>query len=341
MILVSFIIPVYNTPLDLLERGLNRFIQYANEYYETIIIDDGSTNGAEKICDRYKELNHRFKVIHQDNSGVSVARNVGIHSASGKYIVFVDPDDLINEEAFNTELYSDEKADLVLFDYIREFSNGEKNNVIFGTSNIVYDELIKNVLFDQNIYGDYYAGAIWAKAFKRSFLIDNHLEFNPSLRKAQDRVFMLSVYDNTECIKYIPIKSYNYYENMESICNAYKPGSYIRSESFLSAVDSFIVKNNRIDKVLKNRILSKVYMNVFFEMVYLDFFNLNNKESLRCRLKKAKYEYVKLNIHDKLCFSSTKDYGSKIEKIKFILIRNRWLLLLNNLVRYRQYKRQK
>ncbi len=339
MILVSFVIPIYNTPLELLERGLDRIIECGNEHFETILVDDGSTNGADEICDRYKNRYHDLTVIHQDNSGVSVARNAGIMASKGKYIIFVDPDDLMNVDAFNSDIFREENADLLIFDYIRELSNGEKTVISFEKNTIVYEELIKNVLFDKNIYGDYYAGSIWAKAFRRGFLIDNHLTFNPELRKAQDRVFMLYVYDNTNSIKYLPIKAYTYYENMKSICNAYKPGAYIRSESFIKTVDSYLHQNKRIGKTLKDRVLSKVYMNGFFEMLYLDFFNLNNRESLWRRLKMAKDEYEKINVHDKLCLGSAKEFNSNVEKTKYILIKYRRLFLLNVMVRYRQYVR--
>ena len=87
--LVSIIVPVYNAEKDL-DRCLNSLISldYTNSY-EVIVIDDGSQDNSRKICDRYKEKYDFIKVIHQENSGVSVARNVGIEYAVGKYIMLL------------------------------------------------------------------------------------------------------------------------------------------------------------------------------------------------------------------------------------------------------------
>ena len=86
---VSVIIPVYNC-IKYLENAVKSVISQTEfEIIEMILVDDGSTDGSEKLCDRYAEMYDNISVIHQKNSGVSIARNNGIKAAKGEYIAFL------------------------------------------------------------------------------------------------------------------------------------------------------------------------------------------------------------------------------------------------------------
>ena len=94
---ISIIIPVYNV-----EKYLNKCIDscigqtYSN--FEIILINDGSIDNSPAICDKFAAQYDYIKVIHKQNSGVSDARNAGLEIASGKYVTFVDSDDIIHEK---------------------------------------------------------------------------------------------------------------------------------------------------------------------------------------------------------------------------------------------------
>lgn len=94
---ISVIIPVYNVE-SVLERCIESLIhQVCSVSYEIILVDDGSTDGSESICDKYI-TRENIKVIHKKNSGVSDARNVGMSISSGEYFIFVDPDDYVDPD---------------------------------------------------------------------------------------------------------------------------------------------------------------------------------------------------------------------------------------------------
>ena len=93
--LISVIIPVYNVE-QYLNRCVDSVINQTYKNLEIILIDDGSTDNSGKICDEYSQKDKRVKVIHQKNMGVSNSRNKGINIAKGKYITFVDSDDVLN-----------------------------------------------------------------------------------------------------------------------------------------------------------------------------------------------------------------------------------------------------
>ena len=92
---VSIIIPVYNVE-QYLERCLETVVNQSYKGLEIILVDDGSTDGSGKICDKYKELDERIVCIHKENGGLSSARNAGVNIATGEYFVFVDSDDWVS-----------------------------------------------------------------------------------------------------------------------------------------------------------------------------------------------------------------------------------------------------
>ena len=97
--LISVIIPVYNVE-KYLRRCLDSVIAQTYQNLEIICVDDGSIDDSGKICDQYAVRDARIKVIHQENQGLSAARNRGLDAAEGEYIAFVDSDDYILEDMY-------------------------------------------------------------------------------------------------------------------------------------------------------------------------------------------------------------------------------------------------
>ena len=98
--LVSIIIPVYRSE-KYLERCVDSVIAQNYPQLEIILVDDGSPDDCPQICDKYASIDSRIKVIHQPNAGASAARNSGLNIASGKYVCFVDSDDILPESAIS------------------------------------------------------------------------------------------------------------------------------------------------------------------------------------------------------------------------------------------------
>lgn len=92
---VSVVVPVYNTK-DYLSRCLNSILRQTYKNLEIILVDDGSYDGSEAICDAYAVKDMRIRTFHIKNSGVSAARNYALKKATGDYITFVDADDLVD-----------------------------------------------------------------------------------------------------------------------------------------------------------------------------------------------------------------------------------------------------
>ena len=120
---ISVIIPVYNVKAYL-EKCVESVVNQDFSDYEIILIDDGSSDGSENLCDRLGEKYPEIKVIHQENKGQGGARNTGIENASGEYLLFVDSDDYIKEDAlsFLYKTATENGSDIVSFgmDFVEE-----------------------------------------------------------------------------------------------------------------------------------------------------------------------------------------------------------------------------
>ena len=100
---LSVIVPAYNAR-ETLKRCLDSILGQSFRDLELIVVDDGSTDETPRICDEYAAADERVRVLHQPNGGVSRARNAGIDAARGERLAFVDADDHLLPEAYETML---------------------------------------------------------------------------------------------------------------------------------------------------------------------------------------------------------------------------------------------
>lgn len=171
--LISIIVPVYNV-----EKYLNQCIEsLINQTYrnlEIILINDGSTDRSGEICNWYKNKDHRIKVIHKKNGGLSSARNSGLDIATGYYIGFVDSDDFV-EKTMYEKLYlqiENNNADMIKCNLI-EFRNNQMPRDIVSSGNITTytrEDAIYNFIYDQYKYNKHFKVVVWDALYKRELL---------------------------------------------------------------------------------------------------------------------------------------------------------------------------
>lgn len=211
---ISIIVPVYNVK-NYIDRVINCLINQTYHNLEIILVDDGSTDGSSKLCDKYKKKDNRIKVIHQKNSGVSVARNVGLKHATGEYIGFVDSDDYISlnmyEELYNNLISTNSDISVCSYltfkDKLPNF-NVEGNIKIFDTI-----DALKDIISDGVI-----TNFLWNKLFKRE--IFENISF-PEGKIYEDLYVMPKLIDNASIICFDSKKLYAYYQRNDSYVNSY------------------------------------------------------------------------------------------------------------------------
>lgn len=173
---ISIIVPVYNIE-KYLNQCLKSLINQTLKSIEIILIDDGSTDSSGLICDEYSKKYSNIVVIHQKNQGQSCARNAGLRKATGEYVMFVDGDDWIRNEACE-KLYLYAKradADVVWADVLNE-KNKKMRKKAFRFHN--FNKIItgEEFLID-SIDSNSYDIVPWLKILKRDFVINNKLFF--------------------------------------------------------------------------------------------------------------------------------------------------------------------
>lgn len=190
---ISIIIPVYNTPENLLRDCLNSAKNQTLKDIEIICVDDGSTDGSGKILDEYAKSDPRFIVIHKPNAGCSSARDKGMDLAKGEYIQFLDSDDTIDpttsEKCYNAAKEYD--ADIVKFPCFA--SNLDKNiKIVLKPSNVLR--------YNVNIYAP-----IWNGIYRKKLLDDYNLRWGELKGGASDdSMFGITLLSVAQKIVYIP-----------------------------------------------------------------------------------------------------------------------------------------
>lgn len=192
-IMLSVIIPVYNSE-KYLKECIESLIKCKKNNIEFILINDGSTDSSTKICDKYHEKDSRIKVIHQKNGGVSNARNKGISRAKGKYLIFVDSDDVLE------------------YGWERLFDLKMEKDIYYVTKNISKktskEKMLKYIVgFNEENFC--FAGP-FSKIFKTDFLKRNNILFREKLINGEDMLFNVNTLLNCETFEIINDTYYNY-----------------------------------------------------------------------------------------------------------------------------------
>ena len=217
--MITIIVPIYNS-----ERYLHRCIssildqRYSN--FELLLIDDGSIDSSNVICEEYSQKDSRIRVFHKENGGVSSARNMGIENARGEWIIFVDSDDFLPNDAL-LNLSQKKTSDLIVGGY----KNHSEDNLIClkWDKDVVENEELSNFL-SQNINASLLR-VPWCKLFKKELIDKESLRFNCSLVFGEDTVFVLSYLLSCKSISVCNQYCYNYYNIGDSYINKYKEHS--------------------------------------------------------------------------------------------------------------------
>lgn len=201
---LSIVVPVYNY-VEIIKANIDAILNQKTRYnYELIIVDDGSTDGAGEVIKPY-ENNSKVKLIYQKNAGIGAARNTGINNAIGKYIMFVDCDDIVHDDIVETLLNKAYSNDYDMVMCAHDLSK-EKNGQIFDIIPNIYPKY--NLMGYKN--GDKImnlAGLPWCKVYKRELW--NNVRFFPGYWY-EDTIIQFLIFTQCKNYTYIPKIEYEY-----------------------------------------------------------------------------------------------------------------------------------
>lgn len=289
--LISVIVPVYNVK-PYLRNCLDSILRQSNEDWEAIVIDDGSTDGSGEICDEYARRDKRFKAYHQENKGVSAARNVGLDHVLGNWIAFIDADDEVTSDFL--EIQKDScKCDVIVKGFIEKGAD-------FSCEHAVNDFDYDGVRPISRWYLRSRNNALWDKFIKKSVI--NETRFDTSLKIGEDLLFFLSIVKNISHVISNKTGRYIYYQRSNSaMSQKVKDGANIDRCLYISEQ---ILANTSLTeyKILGESLIAQLYL------------PLVSKELRKhSPLQKEKFRNICNNIH----FNSIMTHLSKKEIFRY------------------------
>lgn len=309
---ISVVVPIYNVS-SYLCKCIESLINQKITNYEIILVDDGSTDNSGRICDFYKKQNNKIMVIHKKNGGLSSARNEGVKSASGEYVLFVDGDDYIYENTLLdlSNILDDYSCDIIQFKYLEvkeneniSIKNNSKEMTCLNTKEEIYKKL-------------YELGGIGASACTK--LIRKELLLKHPFKNTvhEDEQWCTDVYEN-ETLNIIYVSNVYYFY-------VFRQNSIVHSSFNKRKLDSLLVSYDRLQSLKRldfselipiesNRMYFKIlslyynaslkkdfdsmnYIRSFFERskVFLDIYlDIDRKYNLLYKLMKFDFTFVKI-----------------------------------------------
>ena len=282
--MVSVIIPVYNTS-SYLDECIQSVVNQTYTDWECILVDDGSTDGSNGICDAWAGRDIRIKVIHQSNCGVSAARNTGIEASIGEYIVFIDSDDWVEPNYLDelcSQIYID-ASDLIVCGISIDHGVKTIKNVCPPRSLCLLHKeetgLFLQIESQNLLYGPV------NKLYCREIVIRHHIEFNVLTDYGEDLEFNFTYLKFAKSLSTLPLPLYHY-----RITEASRLSTTFREDIFRINYEQWLLlKKFHIEKDLCNEdVLSYLYERLWGN-VYDGLFLLN---SIECRDFKYIFNYV-------------------------------------------------
>lgn len=230
MELITVIVPVYNVE-KYIKECVDSLIHQTYRNIEIILVDDGSNDNSSKICDDYAAIDSRIKVIHKENAGLGFARNSGLEIATGKYVTFIDSDDMAERDLVERLMkeVAEKKADTCIGGFKRITEDGK---VVFQESyagevfsgDDVYNKLFARMLGSAPDAHDAIRMSVWNVLYSMDIIRKHNIRF-PSERVfiSEDIVWDSDYYRYAQAVSVIESTAYRYRITPGSLTRKYKP----------------------------------------------------------------------------------------------------------------------
>lgn len=283
---ISFIVPVYNLE-GYINECISSIVKQNYTSYEIILIDDGSTDETPQICDEMAFENRFIKVIHQNNLGVSMARNRGLQEASGEFICFVDGDDWLECDFCSLiQNYLKEDIEIYFFGHYivknnkkKKINNFCKDSTIFVKKDF---EWLQKCILNRYINKTNAAlGQPWGKIYKRTFLEKQQVKYIEGIPLSEDLLFNLNTFNVAEKGIYINESLYNYRIRNNAATKKYRENTPAIFLHQMSYIKQFLEVSDNY-QILEQDFYIRNIMNIMY-CIILDFCHEENKKSYAYR----------------------------------------------------------
>ena len=208
---ISIIIPVYNSE-NFLEKCLLSVCNQTHTDFECILVDDGSSDSSGRICDEWCAKDCRFRVIHQVNKGVSVARNTGLTLCNTEWVTFIDSDDWINDDFIKLmvdEIQNYPHAEVVVSSSHTHYSDRVSHECVMDNSGC-YSFDNKNHIVVNELLAKYKIMAPWGKLYRTSVIKSHNIQFPVDISFGEDLIFNVAYFSHINVFAVAKAAIYNY-----------------------------------------------------------------------------------------------------------------------------------
>lgn len=221
---ISIVIPIYNAE-KYVEKCVNSLRKQTLTDIQIILVDDGSKDTSAALCDNLSKQDSRIFVIHKKNGGVSSARNLGIQSAQGEYLGFIDADDWVDPYMFETLYFmaKQNEADVVMCDAVTEYENGEQSSDTI--TQLTEDAVLTKEMFTPTLLMEM-AGSVWRCIYRTNQLWEHGNSFDTDLKFSEDRVFNLYAFGYANKVVYLKKAFYHRLMQNESAVHRFHADYY-------------------------------------------------------------------------------------------------------------------
>lgn len=242
---LSIIIPVYNVE-KYVQECIDSIVKQIDKTCEIILVDDGSTDASGNICEN--NAGEGIKVIHKQNGGLSSARNAGLKQASGKYISFVDSDDLIEEDSIKAVInwIDSHNSDVCFMQAVKFYPDGTEEPMGDDIVSMDIDGKLPDEVIEFLASRKKYPGSACTKLYKREFLENNRIDFPHDLRRSEDLGFTMDCLTKANSFSAIDCPYYRYRQNRE--------GSITGSVNMQTVEGLLAFERESVEKLTTNRI---------------------------------------------------------------------------------------
>ena len=206
---ISIIVPVYNVE-KYLPKCIESILTQTFADFELLLIDDGTPDCSGYICDEYAMKDHRIRVFHKENGGVSSARNLGLREAKGEWVVFVDSDDWVSENYLSSFKVSDQKnPNSITIQGLNIYDETKKNSYISN----VFENITCSGSSIGLIYESYRLdrfGAPYCKLYNNSLLKTEKIQFPEEINYGEDTLFFEVYMKYIDTVNLLGVNEYFY-----------------------------------------------------------------------------------------------------------------------------------
>lgn len=322
--LISIIMPVYNSD-KYLKAAVNSVLNQTYSNFELLLIDDGSTDCSPELCDNFEQHDHRIRTIHKKNGGVCSARNLGINESKGKYITFIDNDDLYEPRFLEIMVKQLKLHHVDMVKCGRKNITVNTEGKIVGTRVSTWDstQMFDKSSFIENYYDLKQSGilsSVWNGLYRKEFIISNEIVFNEKFKHGNEDVYF-NICCFLKCISIIVVHDVLYehfYRDSHSTSLKY------HEDQIVHRLETIVLEQKLIE-LLKD---SRYYELIMMENIRVSFKLLSIAKDKPSRDKGIKmlteelpleeFENYKLFNYNELPF---------FEKIELFLIKNHYYYL--------------